>query len=304
MPEQEAPVSLPDYRDLSPALKERFQAIEARETILQVKDLVKEWPVPRGKEKGPPVLGGINLEVKRREFIAIIGASGCGKSTLLRIIGGLESRTGGEARMNGHLLSGPGADRGMVFQEYTLFPWMTIKQNVMFGPRMAGQGKDASEAEALQWLDMVGLDDRADAWPHQLSGGMKQRVAIARALANYPSILLMDEPFGALDAQTRSHMQKYLMQIWKAIDLTILFVTHDLDEAILLADRIVVLHAWPGRIVEIIKVPVDRPRHDGQLLTPHFLAVKNRLEELIHPKRPDDHIDLPLLRFAKAGDEA
>ena len=304
MPDQEAPVKLPDYRELSPALQERFQAIEARETILQVKDLVKEFPVPRRAPKGPPVLGGINLEIKRREFIAIIGASGCGKSTLLRIIGGLETRTSGEARMNGHMLSGPGADRGMVFQEYTLFPWLTIKKNVMFGPRMAGRGKDASEAEALQWLDMVGLDDRADAWPHQLSGGMKQRVAIARALANYPSILLMDEPFGALDSQTRSQMQRYLLQIWKAIDLTILFVTHDLDEAILLADRIIVLGARPGRILEIVNVPVDRPRHAGQLLTPHFLATKNRLEELIHPEDPDAQGDLPLLRFAKAGDEA
>jgi NitT/TauT family transport system ATP-binding protein len=304
MPEQEQPIALPDYRELPPSMVERFKTIEARDTILHVKDLVKEFPASRRGPKGPPVLGGLNLEIKRREFIAVIGASGCGKSTMLRIIGGLETRTSGEVRMNGHLLSGPGADRGMVFQEYTLFPWLTIKKNVMFGPRMAGQGRDASEAEALQWLDMVGLDDRADAWPHQLSGGMKQRVAIARALANYPSILLMDEPFGALDAQTRSQMQKYLMQIWKAIDLTILFVTHDLDEAILLADRIIVLGARPGRILEIVKVPVERPRHDGQLLTPHFLATKKRLEQLIHPHDPDAQSELPLLRFAKAGDEA
>ncbi len=201
-------------------------------------------------------------------------------------------------------MKGPGADRGMVFQEYTLFPWLTVKKNVMFGPQMRGQGRDSSEAEALQWLDMVGLGDRANAYPHQLSGGMKQRVAIARALANYPPILLMDEPFGALDAQTRSQMQRHLLQIWKNVDITVLFVTHDLDEAIFLADRIVVLGARPGRILEIIKVPVERPRTQEQLLSPVFLSVKKRLEELIHPNDPDEIKDLPLIRMTKVGDEA
>jgi NitT/TauT family transport system ATP-binding protein len=267
--------------------------------------LRKEFTGAGGDGAGmPPVLGGISFEVKRREFICVIGASGCGKSTMLRILGGLESRSGGDVRMNGGPVSGPGADRGMVFQEYTLFPWLTVKKNVMFGPRMTGTGKDASEAEALQWLEMVGLSERANAYPHQLSGGMKQRVAIARALANYPPVLLMDEPFGALDAQTRCQMQRHLLQIWKNVDVTIVFVTHDLDEAILLADRIVVLGARPGRILEIIKVPVDRPRHQSQLLSPHFLAVKKRLEELIHPDDPESIKDLPLIRMTRVGDEA
>jgi NitT/TauT family transport system ATP-binding protein len=293
---------LPDYRELSPDLLKRFEAIEARETILDIRHLRKDFI---GDAAGmPPVLGDISFQVKRREFICVIGASGCGKSTMLRILGGLEPRTGGEVRMNGQLVEGPGADRGMVFQEYTLFPWLTVKKNVMFGPRMAGRGKDASEAEALQWLEMVGLSQRADAYPHQLSGGMKQRVAIARALANYPAILLMDEPFGALDAQTRSQMQKHLLQIWKNVDITVLFVTHDLDEAILLADRIVVLGARPGRILEIIKVPVDRPRHPGQSLSPPFLAIKKRLEHLIHPEDPEAEKDLPMIRMTRVGDEA
>jgi NitT/TauT family transport system ATP-binding protein len=300
-------LALPDYRDFTPALLERFRSIAARETILEIDDLRKDFVAPARKQGAPampPVLGGISFEVKRREFICIIGASGCGKSTLLRILGGLEPRSGGSVRMHGRELDGPGADRGMVFQEYTLFPWLNVKQNVMFGPRMAGRGRDLSEAEALQWLDMVGLSQRADAWPHQLSGGMKQRVAIARALANSPPILLMDEPFGALDAQTRCSMQKHLLQIWKNVDVTVLFVTHDLDEAILLADRIVVLGARPGRILEIMQVPVDRPRHAGQILSPHFLAAKKRLEQLIHPDDPEAEGDLPIIRMTRVGDEA
>jgi NitT/TauT family transport system ATP-binding protein len=291
---------LPDYRELTPDLDKRFQAIGKRETILSIENLRKDFP----GGQGAPIIGDVSFEVKRREFICVIGASGCGKSTMLRILGGLETYNGGSVKVNGTPITGPGADRGMVFQEYTLFPWLTVKKNVMFGPKMAGRGNDASEAEALQWLEMVGLSDRADAYPHQLSGGMKQRVAIARSLANYPGILLMDEPFGALDAQTRCQMQRHLLQIWKNVDVTILFVTHDLDEAIFLADRIVVLGARPGRILEIIKVPVERPRHQDQLLSPHFLAVKKRLEELIHPDDPDAVKDLPLIRMTQVGDEA
>ena len=297
----EAPLILPDYTDLSSDLQKRFQAIEARDTILKIEHLRKQFP---GLGDAPPILGDISFEVKRREFICIIGASGCGKSTLLRILGGLETYDQGSLLLNDQKITGPGAERGMVFQEYTLFPWLTVKKNVMFGPRMTGTGKDTAEAEALQWLEMVGLSDRADAYPHQLSGGMKQRVAIARALANYPAVLLMDEPFGALDAQTRSQMQRHLQQIWKNVDVTVLFVTHDLDEAIFLADRIVVLGARPGRILEIIKVPVERPRTQAQALSPHYLAIKKRLEQLIHPDDPDDIKDLPLIRMTRVGDEA
>src|SRR6267142_4998062 len=233
---------LPSYKEQDPAVAERLKRIYARPLVLDVRRLGKTFTTRSGDIDA---LRDVSFQVHRREFVTVIGPSGCGKSTLIRILAGLENPTTGQVQLDGKEACGPGADRGMVFQEYTLFPWLTVKKNVMFGPKMAGHGKDASEAEALQWLEMVGLSERADAYPHQLSGGMKQRVAIARALANYPAILLMDEPFGALDAQTRCQMQRHLLQIWKNVDVTVLFVTHDLDEAIFLADRIVVLGARP-----------------------------------------------------------
>ena len=190
--------------------------------------------------------------------------------------------------LDGKPVAGPGKDRGMVFQGYTLFPWLTVKRNVMFGLVINGRGKHEAEREARQWLQLVGLEKFADAYPHQLSGGMKQRVAIVRALANQPRILLMDEPFGALDAQTRCRMQAHLLEIWRKIDVTIVFITHDLDEAIFLADRILVLSAHPGQVQELIEVPVARPRDAGQLMSPEFLATKLRLEELIYTVHPDD----------------
>ena len=164
----------------------------------------------------------------------MIGPSGCGKSTLARILAGLETKSAGHVFLDDKDVTGPGPERGMVFQGYTLFPWLTVKQNVMFGLKMAGQSDTAAEAEARQWTDLVGLAKFENSYPHELSGGMKQRVAIARALANQPRVLLMDEPFGALDAQTRAHMQSYLLQIWKNVNITIIFITHDLDEAIYL----------------------------------------------------------------------
>ncbi|HYO95279.1 MAG TPA: ATP-binding cassette domain-containing protein, partial [Polyangiaceae bacterium] len=165
---------------------------------------------------------------------------------------------------------------------YTLFPWLSVKRNVMFGLRMKGLGRAKAEQKAREWLDIVGLSAVSDHYPAQLSGGMKQRVAIARALANEPRILLMDEPFGALDAQTRASMQAHLLRIWETVDVTILFITHDLDEAIYLSDRVVVLGANPGRVLEIIEVPVARSRHPEQFLSGHFLAAKKRLQQLIH----------------------
>ena len=165
----------------------------------------------------------------------------------MRILAGLEEKSSGQVLLQGKAVTEPGSDRGMVFQGYTLFPWLTVKKNVMFGLEVNGRGKDEAEQQALQWLALIGLERFADAYPHQLSGGMKQRVAIVRALANQPRILLMDEPFGALDAQTRCRMQAHLLEIWRKIDITIVFITHDLDEAIFLADRILVLSAHPGR---------------------------------------------------------
>lgn len=272
--------NLPSYLDQSDAVRERFERLKQREVILEVKNLYKRYQSPQGETEA---LRNINFKVHRREFICVIGASGCGKSTLIRTLAGLEKQSAGEVLLDGQPVEGPGRDRGMVFQGYSLFPWLTVKKNVMFGPEMSGLGQDTSEREARQWLELVGLTKFADSYPHQLSGGMRQRVAIARALVNQPRILLMDEPFGALDAQTRSKMQSHLLDIWRNIDITILFITHDLDEAIYLADRILVLKPHPGEVLEVIEVPVPRPRSTEQFSSPEFIATKKRLDELIHP---------------------
>jgi NitT/TauT family transport system ATP-binding protein len=179
---------------------------------------------------------------------------------------------------------------------------LSVKKNVMFGLEVAGLSRATAESEAMQWIDMVGLADFASHYPAQLSGGMKQRVAIARALANQPRVLLMDEPFGALDAQTRAKMQSYLMQIWRNVDITIIFITHDLDEAVYLSDRILVLDAHPGRVREMVEVPVEQPRSPSQHLNPEFLATKNHIEELIHPPSEEEE-NLPMIRMTTVQDE-
>jgi len=273
------------YLDQSDAVRERFARIRARDVILEVKNLHKRYTSPQGETEA---LRNINFKIHRREFVCVIGASGCGKSTLIRTLAGLETQSSGEVLLDGKPVQGPGRDRGMVFQGYSLFPWLTVKRNVMFGPQMSGHSFDAAERDARQWLELVGLTQFADSYPHQLSGGMRQRVAIARALVNQPRILLMDEPFGALDAQTRSKMQSHLLDIWRNIDITILFITHDLDEAIYLADRILVLKPHPGEVLEFIEVPVPRPRSAAQFSSPEFLATKARLDTLIHPP-VDEH---------------
>ena len=295
---------LPSYRDQSDAVRARFARIKQRETILEVRKLGKRYRSAQGEVDA---LRNINFSVHRREFVCVIGPSGCGKSTLARILAGLDHHTSGEALLDGKAITGPGPDRGMVFQGYSLFPWLTVKKNVMFGPQMKGAGSDEAERDARMWLELVGLDKFADAYPHQLSGGMRQRVAIARALVNQPRILLMDEPFGALDAQTRAKMQSHLIDIWKNIDITVLFITHDLDEAIYLADRILVLKAHPGEVQEIIEVPVPRPRSPAQFNTPEFLATKARLEALIHPEAeevPEDEAAVKphMIRFTNVAD--
>lgn len=274
-----SPDGVPSYLRQSEAVQKRFAALKARPVVLEVKNLSKTYAAPQGETVA---LQDISFKTHRREFVCVIGPSGCGKSTLIRILAGLDRHTAGEALLDGTPIAGPGPDRGMVFQGYTLFPWLTVKRNIMFG-LINSVGKLEAESQARQWIELVGLEKFANAYPHQLSGGMKQRVAIARALANQPRILLMDEPFGALDAQTRARMQAYLLEIWKNIDVTILFITHDLDEAVFLADRILVLKANPGSVQELIEVPVPRPRTSAQLSGPEFLATKARLEALIHP---------------------
>jgi NitT/TauT family transport system ATP-binding protein len=255
--------------------------------VLQARGLAKAFATPAGEVTA---LTGIDLTIHRREFVCVIGASGCGKSTLIRLVAGLEEPSAGSILLEGREVHGPGPGRGMVFQSYTLFPWLTVQGNVEFGLRMTKRGPAEAAEEAARWIELVGLSRFADAYPSQLSGGMKQRVAIARALANRPRILLMDEPFGALDAQTRCQMQGYLLEIWQNVEVTILFITHDLDEAVYLGDRIVVLDAQPGRVREVIEVPLPRPRDTDQFLDPYFLATRYHIEELIHSpagRRPE-----------------
>jgi len=298
-----ATLDLPDYRKQAPAVAARFAKIQQRPVVLSVRDLAKTFG-PEGHEH--VVFDQVSFDIHRREFITIIGPSGCGKSTFIRIAAGLDEATGGEILLDGQPIHGPGPDRGMVFQGYTLFPWRTVKENVMFGLEMQGKDRTEAEATAREWLEMVGLSRFEESYPHELSGGMKQRVAIARALANEPRVLIMDEPFGALDALTRCKMQTYLLQIWKKVDVTILFITHDLDEAIYLSDRILVLGVNPGGIREFIQNPVPRPRSIAQFLSPEFLALKARLDDLIHaPSADADEEDekLPVIKLTTAGDE-
>ena len=295
--------SLPSYLDQSQAVKERFDKLKQRDVILEVKNLNKTYKTAKGETVA---LKNVSFKTHKREFVCVIGASGCGKSTLVRILAGLESYTSGEVLLDGNPITGPGRDRGMVFQGYTLFPWRTVKQNVMFGLEMNNIGHFEAAREADLWLELVGLEKFANAYPHELSGGMKQRVAIARALVNQPRILLMDEPFGALDAQSRCKMQTHLLEIWRNIDITIVFITHDLDEAIYLADRILVLKAHPGEVQELIEVPVPRPRNSDQFTSAEFIAIRARLDALIHPKNDNDDAEVPIqqrmIRFVNVQD--
>jgi NitT/TauT family transport system ATP-binding protein len=297
-------IPLPSYLEQSDAVRNRFTRLKQREVILEVQNLGKTYKTAKGEVTA---LKGVNFKTHRREFVCVLGPSGCGKSTLIRILAGLESHTSGEVLLDGKPVEGPGRDRGMVFQGYTLFPWLTVKRNVMFGLRMNNASAEEASREADMWLELVGLQKFAHAYPHELSGGMKQRVAIARALVNQPRILLMDEPFGALDAQTRCRMQSHLLEIWRNIDITILFITHDLEEAIYLADRILVLKAHPGEVQELIEVPVPRPRSAEQFVSPEFLATKARLEALIHPPEPavdeqSDKVKPHMIRFVHVQD--
>lgn len=223
----------------------------------------------------------IDLQIKNKEFATLLGPSGCGKSTLLRVVAGLMKPTRGVVRLDGNVISGPGQDRGMVFQSYTLFPWLNVKENIQFGLEIAGMPKTQQEQIAQEFVEKVGLKGFEKVYPKGLSGGMKQRVAIARALANNPAVLLLDEPFGALDAQTRALMQELLTQIWEDLHKTILFVTHDVEEAIFLSDRVFVMTARPGRIKAEIQIPLERPRNYEMKATESFLNLKKQALALI-----------------------
>jgi ABC-type nitrate/sulfonate/bicarbonate transport system ATPase subunit len=243
-------------------------------TILQVRGVERRFDTTLA-------LQATDLDVEENAFITILGPSGCGKSTLLRIVAGLDVQTAGEVTLEGRRINGPGADRGMVFQSYTLFPWLTVLDNVCFGLRERGLPRDQQLDIAHGFLAKVGLKGFANHYPKQLSGGMQQRTALARALANNPRMLLMDEPFGALDHQTRELMQELLLGIWEAERKTVLFVTHDIDEAVFMGTRVVVMSARPGRIKLDRMVPLEHPRHYSVKTTPAFSSLKAELTEAV-----------------------
>lgn len=222
-----------------------------------------------------------SLDIKPGEFVCLLGPSGCGKSTLMNTVAAFVKPTAGTVAVDGVNVVKPGLDRGMVFQQHSLFPWKTVCDNVAFGPLMANMGKDEARNIARTFIEMVGLSAHENSFPGMLSGGMKQRVGIARALANYPNVLLMDEPFGALDAQTRAMMQENLLQIWGEFGITVIFVTHDIDEAVFLADRVVVMSASPGKLIADIKVELPRPRNISMVTSDEYVATKKKCMELI-----------------------
>ena len=247
---------------------------------VQIKDVKKIY---EGRNGQTIALNGANLDIYDNEFICVVGPSGCGKSTLLNIIAGLHEATSGEVLVDGVKVEGTGVDRGVVFQQYALFPWLTVKKNVMFGLNLKKGMTDAEREEiALKYIKIVGLEKFVDSYPKELSGGMKQRVAIARAYAVNPSILLMDEPFGALDAQTRTQLQTELLKTWEEEKKTCFFITHDVEEAILLASRVVVMSARPGRIKEVIDIDIPYPRNQETKMLPRFTELKNYIWQNVY----------------------
>ncbi|MEI6600894.1 MAG: ABC transporter ATP-binding protein [Comamonadaceae bacterium] len=235
-----------------------------------------------GSGKSHTVLQDVSLALAEGEFVCLLGSSGCGKSSILNLLAGFIAPDHGTLEMDGQIIHGPGPQRGMVFQQPTLFPWLSVRDNVTFGPRMAGLAADRYLPEADRFLRLVGLQDYAEHYPWQLSGGMRQRVALARAWLADPQVLLMDEPFGALDAQTRLSMQELLTHIWQTTRTTILFVTHDVDEALYLADRILIMSAAPGRIREELRLPFERPRSLEDLVAdPGYGKLKRRILHVV-----------------------
>ncbi|MCB0872045.1 MAG: ABC transporter ATP-binding protein [Actinobacteria bacterium] len=260
------------------------QTIIVRPEKLEVRGLVKRYPGRRSRP-GTLAVDGIDLTVRAGELVCIVGASGCGKSTLLNIIGGLEEPTEGAATVDGHRVVGPGPDRGMVFQGYSLFPWQTVRENVEFGLKAAGVPKSRRPARVDALLTVMGLGVWADQLPRALSGGMRQRVAIARALAPEPDVLLLDEPFGALDAQTKRAMQDHLLEVWRRTRATVVMVTHDVEEAIYLSSRVYVLSSHPGRVAAEVPVPFPDDRTPRIKRTPEFGELVEQVEAILIDNR-------------------
>ncbi|GAA2902644.1 ABC transporter ATP-binding protein [Actinoplanes cyaneus] len=247
--------------------------------MISLRNVRKTFPVPSAEFVA---LGGVDLEIGDNEFVTVVGPSGCGKTTLMNILAGLETPTSGQVLVDGAPVTGPGPDRGVIFQQYALFPWLTVRKNVEFGLREKGVPRAERTRIAEHFIELVGLERFADALPKTLSGGMKQRVAIARAYAVNPSILLMDEPFGAVDAMTRVRLQEQLLATWEQEKRTVLFITHDVDEAVFLANRVVVMAARPGRIDRIVDVRLPYPRTEQVRLSPEFAALRNRVWSAVH----------------------
>ncbi|NWD09422.1 ABC transporter ATP-binding protein [Pseudomonas gingeri] len=254
---------------------------------LRVDNVSLQYKTPSGDTF--TALENVSFEVPDQQFAVLVGPSGCGKSSLLYLTAGLAEPTSGEIHVGGQQVDGPGADRGMVFQSYTLFPWLTVRKNIEFGLKRRGIPAAERRETVDYYLNEVGLLRFADNYSKQLSGGMMQRVAIARALANDPQILLMDEPFGALDSQTRLQMQQLLLKVWENTKKTVLFVTHDIDEAILLGDRIFVMGARPGRIKQVLDVPIGRPRNLDMVMEPSFIRMKREIFHLLHDGPEEQH---------------
>ena len=254
---------------------------------LRVEQVCLRYNTPDGQTF--TALENVSLSVPDQQFAVLVGPSGCGKSSLLYLTAGLAEPTSGEIYVGGKRVDGPGADRGMVFQSYTLFPWLSVRQNIEFGLKRKGMVNAERQEIVDFYLNEVGLTQFADRYPKQLSGGMMQRVAIARALANDPQILLMDEPFGALDSQTRMQMQQLLLRVWEHSKKTVVFVTHDIDEAILLGDRVYVMGARPGRIKREMDVPMPRPREMDMVMERQFIEMKREILSLLHNEMEEPH---------------
>jgi NitT/TauT family transport system ATP-binding protein len=247
---------------------------------LEAKDIRLEYYQPRTDTR-LLALDGVNLSVMEGEFVSIVGPSGCGKTTFLSVVDGLIAASGGVIKVDGNIVTAPGPDRAVVFQDASLLPWRTVQRNVVYGLECQGTDMRTALARAQRFIDMVGLTGFEHHYPHELSGGMQQRVNLARALVMDPQVLLMDEPFAALDAQTREVMQEELLQIWLQAKKTVLFITHQIDEAIYLSDRVVVFSGRPGRVKEVIDVGIERPRKLSIKREPRFHAIEDRIWELI-----------------------
>ncbi len=248
---------------------------------IQIRDLWKTFESSEKSSEGTEALREINFHIRDGEILCLLGPSGCGKTTVLNIIAGFQSPSRGEVLVSGRKVEKPGPDRGVVFQEHGLFPWRTVLQNIMFGPMMMNRDEQESLVLADKYINLIGLNGFEKHYPHQLSGGMQQRVAIARVLVNQPDILLMDEPFGKLDAQTRATMQVLLLDVWEKLHPSILFITHDIDEAIFLGDRILVMSCRPGKIIREFKVDLDRPRNYDVITTSAYLEIKRDILNLL-----------------------